>query len=281
MAQATKSNPYDANVLLLKAQVYIQEMQVFEANDWRFAFWSALVLEILARAALSKISPVLLADGNDWNNIYLALGHEPTSSKFTPKSITIAEVFIRLQSVNAKFTPELRGFCSLHTGHRNAELHSAEAPFTKLDAALWLPNFFDSCQVLAEMLSVDLIALFGQDVAKTAQEMVSAATDKAAESVKADIAAHTKVWLSKTDAQKISLASQSDIYSAAHLGHVIPCPACESNGLLTGEPMAPPSKDHCSRYDHRKARVSAKNIRMCCVRSKDKWLISTSREWTW
>ena len=66
-------NPYDSAAMLAKSQLYIQEMQSFETRDWQFAFWSALALELLARAALSSISPTLLADAAaDWNNVYRA-----------------------------------------------------------------------------------------------------------------------------------------------------------------------------------------------------------------
>jgi hypothetical protein len=39
-------------------------------DDWQFAFWSSLALELLARAVVSNLSPTLLAEKTDWNNIY-------------------------------------------------------------------------------------------------------------------------------------------------------------------------------------------------------------------
>jgi hypothetical protein len=71
--------------LLAKAQQYCEQMHSYARDDWRFGFWSTLVLEVLARTALANISPTLLADARDWNNLYYALGFTPTATKFIPR----------------------------------------------------------------------------------------------------------------------------------------------------------------------------------------------------
>ncbi len=76
---------WSKDALLAKAQRYSELMLAYPHDDWRFAFWSTLLLELLARAALSHISPVLLADPKDWNNAYHALGFSPKASKFAPE----------------------------------------------------------------------------------------------------------------------------------------------------------------------------------------------------
>ena len=128
----SKSNPsasphvWNDAALLSKARRYIEEMQAYDHDDWQFAFWSSLALELIARASLANVSPVLLAETNEWTQLYFALGHTPTTQEFIPKSVGISEVLTRLQAINPAFEKELRDFCSIHTGMRNAELHSAE-----------------------------------------------------------------------------------------------------------------------------------------------------------
>jgi hypothetical protein len=90
------SSTWDSGAMLAKAQRYAEEMQRHAHDDWRFAFWSSLVLELIARSALANVSPVLLADHTNWNNLYHALGHTPNASKFSPKSVAITEVLSRL-----------------------------------------------------------------------------------------------------------------------------------------------------------------------------------------
>jgi len=56
-----------------KAVLYVGRMESYTAGDEQFALWSALCLELLARAALAHISPVLLAEGSNWRNLTYAL----------------------------------------------------------------------------------------------------------------------------------------------------------------------------------------------------------------
>src|SRR2546422_766475 len=115
MAKATKvsaaPHPWSSDALLTKAQRYAERMVEHAKDDWRFALWSSLALELLLRAALARISPALLAEKNDWNNIYFALGHEPRVQKFVPKSIGATEVATRLEVILTAFTPEMKNFC--------------------------------------------------------------------------------------------------------------------------------------------------------------------------
>jgi hypothetical protein len=53
-------NAWDSAALRTKAQRYIEEMQEHSHSDWKSVLWSSLALELLARAALSNVSPVLL-----------------------------------------------------------------------------------------------------------------------------------------------------------------------------------------------------------------------------
>ena len=81
VATFTTGNIWDSETLLAKAQRYIETMLEQERDDWRFALWSSLALELIARAALANYSPALLADTKDRNNLYSALGYEPTAKK--------------------------------------------------------------------------------------------------------------------------------------------------------------------------------------------------------
>src|SRR5450755_2586473 len=107
---AKVNHPWSADALLAKAQRYAQDMLSNTGNDWNFGLTSTFVLEFLARAALAKISPALLADPKDWNNFYFAIGRTPTAAKFIPRSIDVTSVLARLREVLPAFTPELEGF---------------------------------------------------------------------------------------------------------------------------------------------------------------------------
>lgn len=92
-------HPWSEEALFGKALLYVEQMDSHTASDWQFGFWSALSLELLARAALAHISPVLLADARNWRNLTHAIGADPTTKKFSPASVSTKEVFDRLQEL--------------------------------------------------------------------------------------------------------------------------------------------------------------------------------------
>lgn len=117
--------------LFTKAQRYAEKVGSHDIEDWEKALWSSLALELLARAALANVSPTLLADINDrgWQHLYSALGYPASESKYSPKSIGISDVLKRLTVIFVEFTEEHERFCVIHTGKRNAELHSGDSAF--------------------------------------------------------------------------------------------------------------------------------------------------------
>lgn len=92
-------HPWSEEALFQKATLYIQLMESTTAEDWQFGFWSALSLELLARAALAHISPTLLADMSNWRNLTYALGCSPTVKRFSPSSVGAKDVLGRLNEL--------------------------------------------------------------------------------------------------------------------------------------------------------------------------------------
>lgn len=241
---AATPHVWDATALLAKARRYIEQMQACDHADWQFAFWSSLALELIARASLSQISPTLLAETNekDASQLYFALGHAPNTQKFTPKSIGIGEVLNRLQSMNTSFDKELRDFCSIHTGMRNAELHSAAMPFDEIKSSAWLWKFYRSCEVLTVSLGLDLTNLLGLEEAAFAKHQINAAKDEAAKAVLGTIKSFREVWQSKPEKDRTKLAEKAQAWASRQEGHVVDCPACASEALLDGDPIGSPKR---------------------------------------
>ena len=123
-------HPWSHGALLAKAQRYAEIMVDHAKDEWRFALWSSLTLELLLRAALARVSPVLLAESrNNWNHLYFALGNTPRVARYVPRSVSIAEVVNRLELILDSFTAELKAFCIKHLETRNEELHTGNGAF--------------------------------------------------------------------------------------------------------------------------------------------------------
>ena len=234
---------WSAEALLNKSQLYAEVMLSYPHGDWKFTLWSTLSLELLARAALSNFSPTLLADSKgSWHNLLYSLGNQPKAKNFTPKSIDISEVFGRLQELIQDFTPELESFCRGHLSKRNEELHSGNTPFVAVNETSWLPTYYRACAVLLESMKDDLGRFLGSTEAPVAEAMIEAAKDESAKSIKEAINAHKLVWDNNSSEDKESFALQSLTWATRQDGHRGSCPACECVAMLSGSPIAPPSR---------------------------------------
>jgi hypothetical protein len=233
---------WSKDALLVKSQRFFEEMFQHPRDDWRFAHWSSLALELLARAVLAKVSPVLLADQNSWNNVYYALGHKPKAAKFVPASIGVGNVFNRLREILPNFTTDMESFGIVHMARRNEDLHSGDTPFDSLSATKWLPAFYETCKCLAESLDLDLELLIGAEEAMLAETMISASRDESAKVVSKSVTAHKTVWEGKSVPEKTKLASQASVWATRDAGHRVKCPACACDALVYGVPIAEPRK---------------------------------------
>jgi hypothetical protein len=239
---AKSAHVWSKDALLAKAQRYAEEMLEHDRDDWRFVFWSSLTLESLARAALANVSPTLLAEHKDWNNLYFSLGHPPKTKKFVPNSIGISEVLTRLGAIFPEFDTRLVGFGVLHMQRRNEELHSGSTPFDDLGDSGWLPLFYETTSVLLGSMGEQLPFILGKSEAKVAKELIAAARDESAKSVAKSIEAHRTVWASRTSKEQSTSSAQAALWATRQAGHRVKCPACNSDALVGGVPIAPPNQ---------------------------------------
>lgn len=213
-----------------------------------FPFWASLSLELLARATLAHVSPVLLAEVNepDGRNLLHALGLTPKIKSFVPKSIQTSDVLTRCEQVVPNFTKEMDVFCRGLTNKRNEELHSGSLPFTQLLNHTWLPRFYEAATALLEFQGKSLSDFVGTEEASAAEKMLKAVADEAAKSVQKRINAHAEVWKDKANEEKDILTASAKKAARPWKGHVIDCPACGSKALLHGEEIRqqPPVLEH-------------------------------------
>jgi hypothetical protein len=232
---ATKTpHEWSSKALLTKAERYAELMLEQDRDEWLFGFWSALCLEMILRGAVAHVSPVLLADGKDWNNTLFALEKKGLTGKLSPKSIDATEVISRLEALVTGFNREIANFCTLHLQRRNAELHSGSLPFDSLNTSTWLPQFYVACNLLLSSQGSSIEALFGSDEVKTAETLIEAVKDEAAKSVKGTINAHKTIWEDKSPEEREKMNRQAESVSLRVYGHRVNCPACQSTALLHG-----------------------------------------------
>jgi len=212
-------------------------MEQFTHEDWRFGFWSALTLEMIARAALAHVSPTLVANNRQWTNLVHALGKTAITQSVTPTSISAKDVFSRLIALVPDFSPEMHSFCVAHSTRRNAELHSGALSFEALPTSNWLPKFYWVCDTLVRFMNKDLSILISDS--KAAHEMIDSLKDESAKAVRRLIAAHKQVWQNKSSDDQKTMARQAATWAVPRRGHRVECPACQSTAMLIGRASGP------------------------------------------
>ena len=237
MSDQIEPHSWSSEALFAKALLFSDQMNAAVADEWKFGLWSALSLELLARASLANISPVLLADPQNWRNTMHALGNAPTAKKFSPTSIGTKEALARLNELLPNFTQEIAGFCSKHVERRNAELHTGETVFSGFGTSEWLPKYYKACKVLLQSMGKELSDFVSDP--DTAEELIASLDDAAAKAVQQDINAHAKVWGNKSQDDRDSAILQAQAWATRHSGHRVECPACGSPALLQGSPSGP------------------------------------------
>lgn len=91
-------------------------------------------------------------------------------------------------------------------------------------------------------MGYELEDFVGEDEEAVATKLISAAKDETAKSVKGDVNAYQKVWGSKPEEERKKLSLSASAWAIKQMGHRVKCPACTSDALVKGEPVATPHK---------------------------------------
>jgi len=238
----SRSNQWEAGPLLAKAQLYIEEANQHNQDDWQFPLFYILALELFARASLAHLSPVLLAargrgDMEGFNNLLYSLNHGAAPANVA--SIPATEVFRRCALLIEGFTSDHAKFAEGLAGLRNWELHSGAAPFVELPTDVWLPRFYGSCAALLANMGKGLADCFNDEEATRAQEMIDALATTATKEIEELIATCRTTWDSYDAGERATRTQVAAAAARRSLGHVVKCPCCGSPALLTGNPIGP------------------------------------------
>jgi hypothetical protein len=224
---------WDPDQLWLKAKAYFDRASAVGQSSFDFPFWSALGLELLARAALTSIHPVLNADPREDVNVLYGCGFEIASQ---PRSLPAHSVYLRLEKTVENFGKAQRELCDFLGLLRNQELHTGHLPFDNLRESKWLPRFYEVCKILTESMGKTLEELFGIETANSARQLIQTLTEDIQGKVKGRLGAHAKVFADKTPEEQnaLLLEAKAALLELERATKRERCPACPGDGLLAG-----------------------------------------------
>jgi hypothetical protein len=230
--------------LWTKSKLFLDRALEAGPGSTLYAFWMSLALELLAKAALSKIHPVLLADPRDGSNILYACGiasdGNPTRS---PRSIPAHTLYERCRLAFKNFTKDDEAFCLGISGRRNSELHSAESGFDNYETAEWLANYYRAVTALLKTLGKTLDEFLGSaSEAKAARKMIKADDAvrrvKVAEQIKAAKSAYKRLTAATKAKREKTWGAALTVLNAKPNGHVDTCPACGHDCWVEGSKIS-------------------------------------------
>lgn len=225
--------------LFSKAQLYAERAHSENIKSSMFGFWMSLCTELLARAALAKMHPVLLADPTSEGNIHYVFGVVP---KNNPKSVHAKTVFARCSIFVEKFTDQMSGHCLILADRRNKELHGGEAAFEGIDPSTWLPKTYEVFEILLNHMGKSFEDLLGKEHAAGAQSMLKDRRDHIEKDVKDRISQCKKHYDAMPGDELTERAPKIEQslkrwLSSTPLGNSAKCPACGFDGALHGESL--------------------------------------------
>ncbi len=228
---------WDRESLWAKSRLYFERAFETDREEDAFGLWCAMGLELLARSALAKFSPTLLAEP-DPEHRYLLIALDLGSAKVSRRSIATNQVLNLCKTLIPDFTDNEVRIASALTGRRNEELHSGSAAFQEYSTQQWIAGFYKCCKILAESQEESLTSLFGDDEAKVAEGVNAAVAEEVKSKVLSSVAAYRKVFNEKDEAERNELKEKSEKQgeTLSHQGHHrVGCPACGCVATVQGD----------------------------------------------
>ncbi|WP_316779942.1 hypothetical protein [Streptomyces sasae] len=234
------TSPFDHEALWIKAKLFLNRAMDDGSRSFdEQALWAALALELLAKAALARVSPLLIAEPNEeGTNLLIASGLVKGEARFT--SVRAKTLMARCHKA---FKPFDQAEAEKIINGRNEYLHSSGAGFMAIPPHAWWPRYWAQAAILVTALDRDIDELVGSDREPTVTkhlEQNAKNLEQRTEALIERAKQRRQQWLDGTLPAKVAAEWKTGLYLSATMGHsvTVTCPACESDGLLEGDDVA-------------------------------------------
>jgi hypothetical protein len=152
------TTPYDDGALWVKAKLFLNWAMDDSARTFdEQALLAAMALELLGKAALARISPLLIADPSESGlNVMIAAGLVDGDRRF----VTVAAKTVYSRCALA-FKPFREDEAKKITQARNAFVHGAAPAFTTMPAEAWWPRYWSLAVILVNAMDREIVDLVG------------------------------------------------------------------------------------------------------------------------
>lgn len=229
---------YDNETLWLKAKLFLN--RAMDAEPQRSfdeqALWATLALELLAKAALSRFSPVLIAEPNEeGTHILAAVGLAENESFFL--SVRAKTVFVRCSRA---FKPFNNVKANKLASARNEYLHGGGLGFGVTPPKQWWPEFWALASILVDAQDKTLEDLVGASrvdlVTEHLEQNKKYAEDRVQSLISRASSRFEQRQLGSIPSNQLILwRTAEQLKAGMKYEGASTCPACGESGLLEGE----------------------------------------------
>ncbi|QCU78672.1 hypothetical protein E7744_11330 [Citricoccus sp. SGAir0253] len=220
----------------MKAKLFINRSMDNDPRSFdERAMWATLALELLAKAALSNQSPVLIADPNDDASLLGASGLVSAESSF--KSVRATTVYRRCKRA---FRPFDEKKAEKFAVARNEYLHGGGVAFSAIPEDIWWADFWSLAAPLVDALDKEVEDIVGVQRAEMVRRHLQNNRTYLAERVES-LLSRAKARYEDRRSGRISTARSKQWKSAHEISAGLRystdeiCPACAEWGLLEAE----------------------------------------------
>lgn len=225
---------YDPDRLWIKARLFINRAMDEDREFEEAAFWGAAALELLAKSALARINPLLIATptADDGGSLMIAAG---VIEDINFNSVPAKALWARSRRA---FRPFDDAEAKKIANARNAYLHSGRIGFDTLPAEAWWPRFWAQAAILISHMDYDIADFVGDGRAQQVEAYLQVNAQHQQARLNA-LVERAKVRLSQhaTGTLSARLARDWAGFSIDRFPYEVGamCPACENEGRLQGE----------------------------------------------
>lgn len=238
--------PYDHEAMWSKAKVFLNRAMDPEP-DRSFdeqALWASAALELLGKAALARVSPLLIAEPTeDGVNLLIATGLIEGTAQFT--SVRASTIFKRCQKA---FRPFSASDALKFANARNEYLHGSDIGFMPLVPQAWWPRYWALASILVTAQDRDIEDLVGPDRVAAVEAHLEQNAKNVEHRVEALIS-RAKQRLAQYQAGTLPAKIQAewrtnpDLTISLSYSESATCPACGAAGSLEGDDDSDKSYD--------------------------------------